>query len=496
MLERVAVHQTRLRTPGIGLDPRGVALGARGLVLLPSIEGLVAFLALYTSSASLEDLLRSLAIEVVRSRLGTREVALSFAADRSERMDRVAEVARLAGGYTFTGTSRHFVQYRDAAAPFGYDAPELASSDASLLLYHGLFSQAYEVERRVDLRALLMRLQLHPDPRAGREPGPRWIVAEEGLGAALLHYLVRSAVQAEVGVAEWPPSSSFDDGAPVRRYLFRLPVLPERLVPLFTSTPGLTVLVPAADGAAVEVGYRHPVSLRACPVFGESLVLFRGGRREPLELARAPVLGDVVALARVTLRADEGAPVGAPAPAPLPSIAVALRLVPTLEPWRRVTATSIAADELPLLRRVAYALGPETLRRARIAFTTEGAFLLHSGGVEAIPVGIFFRELRQGLFIQAGYDALPAVTPDVLFRALGAPADHVLFVLRDGRARGVPASAFVSLEVALLEAQAWAPLAAEALAPALDTALPEVWLGSVGLLPMRDIGDPPAGALE
>ena len=43
-------------------------------------------------------------------------------------MDRMAETARLVGGSTFTGTSRHFVQYRDAAAPFGYDATELLAA--------------------------------------------------------------------------------------------------------------------------------------------------------------------------------------------------------------------------------------------------------------------------------------------------------------------------------------------------------------------------------
>jgi len=29
MLERIALHQTRLRTPGLGLDAKGVALGAK-----------------------------------------------------------------------------------------------------------------------------------------------------------------------------------------------------------------------------------------------------------------------------------------------------------------------------------------------------------------------------------------------------------------------------------------------------------------------------------
>ena len=125
MLDRVAVHQTRLRTPGLGLDAKGVAMGSKGLVLLPSLDRLVAFLALYTQGGTLEDILRSLSVEVVKSKLGAREVVLTFAAESADRMDRVAEVARLAGGYTFTGTSRHFVQYRDGAAPFGYDVPQI-----------------------------------------------------------------------------------------------------------------------------------------------------------------------------------------------------------------------------------------------------------------------------------------------------------------------------------------------------------------------------------
>src|SRR5436190_15750310 len=154
MLERIALHQTRLRTPGLGLEAKGVALGAKGLLLLPSIDRLVAFLAVYTRERSLEDLMPSLSIQLVRSKLGTRELVLSFAAESSDRMDRMAETARLVGGFTFTGTSRHYVQYRDAGAPFGYDAQQLLASEAAIVLYHDKFSQAYDVDRAIDLRAL------------------------------------------------------------------------------------------------------------------------------------------------------------------------------------------------------------------------------------------------------------------------------------------------------------------------------------------------------
>jgi hypothetical protein len=488
MLDRVAVHQTRLRTPGIGLDAKGVALGARGLVLLPSVDRLVAFLALFSRGGSLEDILRSLAVEVVRSKLGAREVTLTFNAESSDRLDRVSEVARLAGGYTFTGTSRHYVQYRDAAAPFGYDVPQIAPTDSVLALYHNAFSQTYDVERKIDVRSLLIRLQPHPDPSTLREPGARWISAEAGLGAALIHYFVRSAVEAEVGVAEWPPESSFDD-APVRRYLFRVPSVPERMLPLLGNTPGLGMYLPVSSGAAVEVGFRHPVNLRACPVFPEAgLVLFRGHGREPLELPKLPALGDVAAFARVELH-EEVATAKATSHAIRPeAAAVALRLVPTTEPWRAVTATWIRSHELGVLRHVAYALGPDTLRKARIAFTAQGAFLRQASGIEGIPVGEFYREIHAGLYIPAGYDAVPAVAPEVLYRALGAPAGQTLFIGRDGRAVGVPNEAFVALDAALLEAQSWAPLAAEALDTSSDASvLPEVVLGSVGIRPLRDL---------
>lgn len=495
MLDRVAVHQTRLRTPGLGLDAKGVALGAKGLVLLPSIDRLVAFLALYTRQGSLGEILRSLAVELVRSKLGAREVTLTFAAESSDRMDSIAEVARLAGGYTFTGTSRHFVQYRDAGAPFGYDIPQITPSDAALALYHNTFSQTYDVERKIDVRTLILRLEPHADPSAGREPGMRWLCAESGLGPALIHYFVRSGVQADVGIAEWPPESSFDE-APVVRYLFRVPEIPPRMVPLLTSTPGLGVYVPAAAGAAVEVGFRHPVNLRACPVFSEAgLVLFRGGGKDPLELTKLPALGDVGAFARVEVRKEVAAAKPGSSRVAPDSIMLALRLVPSTEPFRHVTATWVKPEDMPVLRRIAYALGPETLRRARIACTDAGAFIQNTTGIEGIPVGEFFREVHPGLYVPAGYETVPAVAPEVLYRALGAPAGQLLFVGRDGRAVGVPSDAFVPLEAALLEAQVWSAATPTELESsvhaALATELPEVVLEAVGFRPLRDV----AGAL-
>ena len=494
MLDRIALHQTRLRTPGIALDAKGVALGAKGLVLLPSLDRLVGFLALYSRSASLGDLLGSLSIDLVRSKLGSREVVMSFAADTSERMDRMAEIARLSGGYLFTGTKRHFVQYRDAAAPFGYDVREIAPTDASIALYHSSFSQLYEPERNIAIASLVLRLEPQLAPEAGREPGPRWICAEAGLGPALIHYFVRSRVEAEVGVAEWPPASEFEP-APLRRYLFKLGQLPERMTSLLTTTPGLAVFVPAGPGAAVEVGFRHPIQLRACPVFpADGLVLLRGRGLPALVLERLPALGPVSAFARVGLAEAEPAR-GQPAKVEdVRSVAVALRLAPDPRPWRNVTASLVGSGQLGVLRQLAYRLGRKAREETTVAFTQAGALLMRPQGIEGVPVGDFFVQLHPQIFVSAGSCPVPAVSPEVLFRALGSPTAELVFLHRDGRRIGVRKDAFVTLEHALLEAESWSGLSTENVAPALNTPLPQVSLDSPGFRPLRDMGGDTPGA--
>ena len=432
----------------------------------------------------------SLVIEIVQSKLGTREITLSFAAESSDRMDRVSETARLVGGFTFTGTSRHFVQYRDAAAPFGYDATQLISTDAALVLYHDRFTQVYGVDKEVGLKSLLLRLMPHVDPSTLDDGGPRFIVAEQGLGPALIHYFVRSRVEGEVAVGEWPPESSFDEG-PVRRYIVKVPELPKRMRPLMASTPGLTTFLPAGPGVAVELGYRHPVALRACPVFdANGLVLLRGRGDEPWTLEKTPQMGDLRAFARVELRNTGGDEQRAQATKLPEQVRVPLRIVPSPAPWKNVTATWIEPAQLPLLRRIAYALPHQTILRTQIALTPRGAFLRSSQGIEAVPLGTFFVELHSNLYIPAGYDVTPAVAPEVLYRALGASSSQVLFIDTSAHAFAVEDSAFAPLESALLEAQAWEPLVAEAIHRALEEAPVDLKLEPLGVFALSQVQPP------
>jgi len=152
VLERAALHQTRFRTPGVTPDARGVVLGQRGVVLFPSIDRVVAFLRAYGEDSTLDDLVPSLEIRRLVTPLKTREVMLSVASESSYRMDRIAGFAKLAGGLVFTGTSRHFVKYRDAGSPLGYDVGELADDNADVVLYHDAFEQPYAFEREIPLK--------------------------------------------------------------------------------------------------------------------------------------------------------------------------------------------------------------------------------------------------------------------------------------------------------------------------------------------------------
>jgi hypothetical protein len=483
MLERIALHQTRLHTPGLGLDAKGVALGTKGLVLLPSVDRLVTLLAACARERTVEDMMPGLAMHVARSKLGTREISLEFAADSSDRMDRVAEMARLVGGFTFTGTSRHFVQYRDSAAPFGYDAKELLSTDAALALYHDRFSQTYDLERRIDFRALLLRLMPRADPSTKLEPGPRVIVAEQGLGPALVHYFVRSRVEGEVCVAEWPPESAFDE-TPVRRWLMRMPQLPERMSQLVRGTPGITCFAPAGQGVAVEAGYKHPVELRACPVFDPAgLVLLRGRGDEPWVIERLPPFGALSDFARVEVRTGGGEASVVARALHADVVRVPLRVAPSSAPQRNVTASWVPPEQLPLLRLLAYALPHSTIAQAHIAMTTRGAFIRSKAGIEAIPLGTFFVEVHPNLYVPAGYDVTPAVAPQVLARALGTPQSQALFIGTDARAWSVDERAFVPLETALLEASPAEQLVAERIEHALENADIDLKVTPIGLLP-------------
>ncbi|MBX3269704.1 MAG: hypothetical protein KF729_05560 [Sandaracinaceae bacterium] len=500
MLERAALHQTRFRTPGVSPDARGVVLGQRGVVLFASLDRLVAFLRAYGEEGSLDELLTSLSLRRVVTPLKTREVLLSCAAESSYRMDRIAAVAKLTGGLVFTGTSRHFVKYRDAASPLGYDVEELLDERADLILYHDSFRQAYDHEREIAFRELVLKLEpMRVPPSERHTPTRLFATAEVGIGGALVGYLFRWQVRARAAFAEWPSDSAFDDGTR-RLYVFDVDEAPERIVDLMRALPGVHVFEPLGASFAVELGFRHPIALESCrSIFdGEALTLFRGDGHVVI-VDPAPPFAPVRSLVKNELTLERAAQLhtGGPGRGDL-RFELPLKLDATMAPWRQVVATVVPGSQREWLARMLYALPPRTLAPLRMAIADDRVYLVDRGGIEGVPLGTFYSEIAERIYVPSGMTLVPAVAPQVLSDLLAdAKGGHVFFEPDSPVPRVVPASAFgpvarqVLRDVAALTVHAGAP-------DRVDPPLPLMQYGSERRFPLWGVPgkDLPVAARE
>lgn len=421
MLERVALNQTRLNVPGVAPDSRGVMLGQRGLVLLPTVERLVSFFRVYGDQDSIDELLPTLRINQVKTRLGSREFVVSYGIGSSYQMDRCAGITKMLGGLAFTGTSRHFVKYRDAASPLGYDTDRLLPTGGDLALYHDDFSQAYDEERDIPFRQLVLQLTLRRIPRTAEGlPREAIIAVRPGLSRAVQGYLYRNGVPTGVALAEGATTSSFDEG-PRHTYLYRTSDLPERIAELMTATPGVELFVPVGPNVATEYGYRHPIHLPSClSIFATGgLHLFCGSRDTVDVVDPVPVFSDIRNLTRINVDFEKNPRPHATREASISTIKVPLRLVPTNEPWRRIRGVSIQWERSEWLQHLVYMLPPELLRDTRIHVSKERIVLLGEIGVEAIPLGTLLCNVGDSLLVAAGYGFLPHVNSELLADLVG-----------------------------------------------------------------------------
>ncbi|MCA9535187.1 MAG: hypothetical protein KC593_15955 [Myxococcales bacterium] len=514
MLEKVALHQNRFRTPGVGPDARGVLIGQKGVVLFSSLDRLVAFFRAYSDEGSLDELLAGLAIRRVTTALRTRELLLYLDAESSYRMDRVASIAKLAGGMVFTGTQRHFVQYRDAASPLGYDVLELQDREGDAVLYHDTFEQAYTVERELGFRDLLLTLAPYrvASLGLGRAVARAWVTAEVGIGHALIGYLFRWQVDARAGFAEWPSESAFDD-APRRLFLFDLQEAPERILALLRDLPGVRVYEPSANGVAVQVGFRHPIALDSCAsLFQSGLTLLSGAHHaketdgkakaglgsahEVLHFDPLPAFAPVRSLVRATLEANVEAhgerppiPVGNASQKPL-----TLRLAQTSEPFRNVHATVVPIEEREYLARMLYVLPPKTLAALRVAVGQTHIYVLDPQGIEGLPLGRFYSEVAERIYVPAGLTLVPSVAPQVLKDLVqGQGEDHVFFHPEESVPRRVANAAFGLVTRSMIDSVAARAVHADA-PERFDPPLPVMAYDELRRFPLRGVPQPPEGA--
>jgi hypothetical protein len=462
MLERVAQGQTRFNTPGISVDTRGVALGRMAVLLFPSLDGLVGWLRLYSAEAGLEDLLAELAILRVRTALRARAFLLSIPAQSSYALDRAARCARLWGGTTYTGTSRHFVKYRDEKSPYGYDVLGTVGGDGDFVLHGEEGAQAYLRDGELDVRTLIFRLSLQRVPGSERlDPEGRaalLVTVPPGLSRGVVRYLWKNRVEAQAAQITLVGKGEFAaPGSPEGYLLLRVVDVPERILGSFHGTPGMTIYRPLADNVAVEIGYRHPIELSSCAALfaADQLALFSGSR-DAVELVAGPIaerFADLRHLTEVTI-AGESAKDRQAQLQPVDKVGVPLRLSPTLQPPRKVVGTLIDAREALRLKQLVYALPPALLRGHRMAVTERGILLVATGTVDIVPLGTLLAELAPGLMIPLGMDLVPRVAPDVLAAALGHDAGELTVFPYEGGPFQVAQSALQPLERHMLAALA------------------------------------------
>ncbi len=450
MLERVAQGQTRFNTPGISVDGRGVALGRLGALLFPSLDGVVGWLRLQ-SDEGLEDLLAELTILRVRGVHQGRAFLVFLPAATSYVLDRAARLARLWGGSAFTGTTKHFVKYRDERSPYGWDVAQAVSGEGDFVLYAEDARQSYVKDAALDVRQLVFRLSLV------RVPGSERLDAEAraqllltvppGLSRGVIRYLWRNRVATQVAQVTLANRSEFAGSAPEGYLMARVQDLPERILEGFRGTPGITLYRPITPTVAVEIGWRHPIELSSCQALFEAdnLYLF-SGQRDTVDVVAGPVeLVDAQHLTQIALRPEALAERPATATA-VGRVDIPLKLSPSLQPPRHVVGALIDGKDAMRLKQLVYVLPPSMLRGHRVVATERGILLVASGNVDVIPLGTLLAELTPGLLLPLGMDLVPRVAPDVLASALGHGPGRFTVFAHDGGPFHVAESSLQPLE--------------------------------------------------
>lgn len=440
MLEHIAPNQTRFVAPGLSPDARGVTHGRYLVVLFASIDQVVRFFRALSEEMSLDELSPALSIMQVRGALGVRELIVQVGISNSYSADQIAAVARLASGLTFTGTSKHFVRYRDQRSPLGYDTDALHGGGGDFVLYADTFVQSYERLADVSLKQMAWSLSLqHSDFDEADGERTCLLRVPIGLWSYVLGYLYRNRVQCEAAACSaTSPGNATSPGDERRQvggerfYLIRVGRLPQRMLPLFCAMPGIEVYRLVLDNVAVEYGYVHPFELSTCASFFEedAIYLYSGARATMSVIAGGTVF--------VSSRRLIELPAAQHAIAPeswgsdrTDMLSIAPKLVPADAPTPNAVASFVPLEWAARLKRLLFVLPPAVLRNYQIARTDRGFFLLNQGESDYIPLGDLYYQLGNRLFAPIGLTLVPRIDADLLLEQIGAGVDQICFLRRE-----------------------------------------------------------------
>ncbi len=474
MLQRVALGQVRFNLPGLAVDGRGVVAGRQMAVRFGAIDRLVSFFRLLSAEQSLDDLQPGLRILQARASAGTREAIVVLPAGSSHLGETAARVARMAGGQTFTGNGKHFVQYRDARAPLGYDAAAISQEPGDVIFYGLEHTVAYSVESELPLQKLLLRLSLQRQHGRAREidtGAVLYLTARRGLGPTLAEYFYRAQaapppvapstgangaassvsppqpLRASAVLCDGSPESAFHAGTAF--WLFRLESVPPRMMGLLSATPGLELFTPVGANVAVAHGYRHPIHLDACKATfpGDRFFLFSPHEAGATVLSPVPTFAAVEDLVRIRAPAAREPEGRVARTMPRPEFAVPLRLEPFPDYQRHAVATLVPWRQADWLRRLCYTLPATALRGYRLAVLDRGILVISGSVLDGIPFGTLLDLAAPDLLVPLGARLRPAVSPLILAERTGATGGAIVVFPQLGEAPfRVPADAIEPFE--------------------------------------------------
>lgn len=456
MLEPVALHRAgaSFRVPGLHQDGRGVVVGSEAAILVHSQAQLVALLRLLSTQTALAELLLTLRCEEVRGAIGSQGYLLRLRCSESRSLDLCARAAIFAGGLLAVGSGRHLVQYRDAAAPLGYDALALYShSDGDYVIYAATSVLSYSRIAELSLRQLLSgqpllsrRGSLEDALRDHDRRTALWLLLPAALLPRILRYLWRRSIAAAASLPEPGATTGVGDRSQTSGQDLALLRVDGGLAGspgALLGLPGLRWLLPLSEHLAVEIGYQHPIDL---VTFGG---LFPSRERqlflaEPVGLLTLPASSFVpierlVQLSEITLRESPAAvgPVGpidpkqasasplpaASAPATVaPLVRMPLRLAVEATLARVAAATMVPWAQLGRLAGLLYALPMGALANLRALRLAEGLLII--GDLAYLPIGDLYYEAAPQILVPLGLAIVPRLPAEFLRAQISNNSDQ------------------------------------------------------------------------
>ena len=419
------------------------------MLVLPTIEAVLSWLRIFSSDGAIDDISNGFLLCEVKGEKKGAQLLVQVLAQNSRMMDRVANVAKWIGVPVFTGTTKHFVRYRDANSPYGYDVVDVdvLEKTKTFRVYNLEDSEVYTYGREIQLRDLLVKCSLRKksvrvtDDYIG---GKCWLLCEKGLSSGVLRYLWKNQIKGRatiVGVSQKGKSS------PRVKTLIEVESLPDRILGLLDRTPGVATFGALSEHVGVEMGYEHPIGLEQCEtLFGnEALHLFDGANDTFLEfkndlqfLAIESLISNRFEIAAnkttQTLEKNE-----------FSLSKIALELTSTRSPPKNINASFVPLGKAGQLKKLVFALPPRDLQEHGIV-SLESGFLIVGKTEFTFPLGEPLTEVFKGLYLPIGIEWVPRVSADAMAKAIGHERGMITVLLGGDEGFRVLESAVVPLE--------------------------------------------------